>query len=72
MIINKPVKQNKMQTAKNIRVNTSCGQPVPLRFYIRPMINAGGKVDRKKIIELFNTDTPTANGVINSPIIIMY
>ncbi|MDR1865546.1 MAG: hypothetical protein LBR08_08245 [Bacteroidales bacterium] len=37
-------------------MGTSYGQPVHLRFYLHPLMNAGGKTDREKIVELFNAE----------------
>lgn len=38
------------------RVGTSFGQPVPVGFYLNPLLNRNGGVDREKIVELFNLD----------------
>jgi hypothetical protein len=50
------------------RMGTSFGQPVHIDFYLKPLLDSEGKTDREKIIERFNEYTPTADGVINSPV----
>jgi hypothetical protein len=38
------------------RVGTSYGQPVPVGFYLHPLLDNDGKTDREKIVERFNTE----------------
>jgi hypothetical protein len=38
------------------RVGTSFGQPVHIGFYLNPVLNGNGGVDREKIVERFNTE----------------
>jgi hypothetical protein len=37
------------------RVGTSYGQPVPVGFYLHPLLDNDGKPDREKIVKRFNT-----------------
>ncbi|GAB6010393.1 hypothetical protein [Dysgonomonas reticulitermitis] len=39
------------------RAGTSSGQAVPVRLYLKSILDDDGSVDRKKIVKLFNTDT---------------
>ena len=39
------------------RAGTSSGQPALIRFYLNPMLDDNGSVDRKKIVKLFNTES---------------
>jgi DNA polymerase III sliding clamp (beta) subunit (PCNA family) len=38
------------------RVGTSSGQPVHIGFYLNPLLDGNGGVDREKIVERFNTE----------------
>jgi len=38
------------------RMNTSCGQPVHISFYIRPLMNTDGNINREKFINLLSTE----------------
>jgi DNA polymerase III sliding clamp (beta) subunit (PCNA family) len=38
------------------RMNTSCGEPVHISFYIRPLLDRNGNIDReKKIVKSFHS-----------------
>jgi DNA polymerase III sliding clamp (beta) subunit (PCNA family) len=39
------------------RMGTSFGHPVHISFYLNPVLDGEGKTDRKKIVELFNTES---------------
>ena len=49
---NRPVSHYRIRNL----MNTSCGQPVHISFYIRPLMDTDGNIDRKKIINLFNSE----------------
>jgi hypothetical protein len=39
------------------RVGTSFGQPVPVGFYLNPLLDGEGNADRGKIVERFHTES---------------
>jgi hypothetical protein len=39
------------------RAGASSGQAVPVRLYLKSILDDGGSVDRIKIVKLFNIDT---------------
>jgi hypothetical protein len=38
------------------RVETPFRQPAHISLYLNPLLDGNGKVDRKRIVELFNTE----------------
>jgi len=45
-----------LKTKANSRMNTSFGQPVPIRFYIQPLMESNGNLSREKFINFFKTE----------------
>jgi hypothetical protein len=39
------------------RAGSSFGQPVHIGFYHNPVLDSNGNADRKKMVELFNTES---------------
>jgi single-stranded DNA-specific DHH superfamily exonuclease len=52
---------NRPATSYRIRIRnragSSFGQPVHIGFYLNPVLDSNGNADRKKMVELFNTES---------------